>query len=101
MSGPFAAIFQHRATREIETIDEWWRKNRHSSPDLFVTELERMLAAVVLIPTLGTPAKSKRAAGVRRVLLPRTRYHVYYRVREETVEVLAVWHAARGTGPGL
>ncbi len=79
MSGPFAVIFQRRATREIETADEWWRKNRPSSPDLFLTEFERMFAAVVLMPTLGTPAKSKRAAGVRRVLLRRTRYHVYYR----------------------
>jgi hypothetical protein len=53
-----------------------WRKNRPSSPDLFVTEFDRMLAAVVLMPTLGRPARSERAVGLRRVLLRRTRYHV-------------------------
>ncbi len=45
--------------------------------------------------------RAERAPGVRRLLLRATRYHVYYRVRDETLEVLAVWHATRGTGPGL
>lgn len=101
MKRPLALVFQRRATREIEEIDEWWRSNRPSAPDLFLTELERMLSALALMPTLGTPAKSERARGVRRLLLRQTRYHVYYRVRGETLEVLAVWHAVRGTGPGL
>lgn len=46
MIEPLAIVFQSRATREIEAVDEWWRANRPSAPDLFVTELERMLAAV-------------------------------------------------------
>lgn len=53
------------------------------------------------MPSLGAPAKAERAPGLRRVLLRRTRYHAYYRVRDEVLEVLAVWHAARGVGPGL
>lgn len=77
MSGALAVVFQRRATREIEKVDEWWRKNRPSSPDVFVTELERTIAAVAIMPTLGTTARSERAVGVRRVLLRRTRYHVY------------------------
>jgi hypothetical protein len=66
MTEPLSVVFQRRAIREAEAIDEWWR-----------------------------------ARGVRRLLLRATRYHVYYRVREETLEVLALWHATRGTGPGL
>ena len=66
-----------------------------------IDELERMLAAVALMPALGAPARSERAIGVRRVLLRKTRHHVYYRVRDETIEVLAVWHAARGSEPGM
>jgi len=101
MKEPLALVLQRRATREIEEIDEWWRANRPSAPDLFLVELERMLSAVVLMPTLGAPAKSKRARDVRRLLLRQTRYHVYYRVRGGALEVLAVWHAVRGIGPGL
>jgi len=99
MSEPLAVVFQRRATREIEAVDEWWRANRPAAADLFLTELERMLAAVALMPNLGSPAASARLAGVRRVLLRRTRYYVFYRVREETLAVLAVWHSSRGTGP--
>lgn len=101
MTGPLSIVIQRRVTREIEAVDQWWRANRSSAPDLFVTELERMLTAMALMPSLGAPASSERARGVRRVLLRATRYHVYYRVRDETLEVLALWHATRGTGPGL
>jgi plasmid stabilization system protein ParE len=101
MKEPLAVVFQRRATHEIEEIDAWWRANRSAAPDLFATELERTLAAVALVPTLGARAKSERLTSVRRVLLRRTRYHVYFRAREETLEVLAVWHAARGSEPDV
>ena len=101
MTEPLSVVFQRRAIREAEAIDEWWRSNRPAAPDLFATELEAMLGAAALMPSLGAPARSERARGVRRLLLRATRYHVYYRVRDEMLEVLAVWHATRGTGPGL
>jgi plasmid stabilization system protein ParE len=101
MNEPLAVVLQRRATREIEEIDGWWRQNRSSSPNLFLVELESMLAAAALMPALGAAVRGKRAPGLRRVLLRRTKYHVYYRVSGEILEVLAVWHTARGAGPGL
>jgi hypothetical protein len=38
---------------------------------------------------------------VRRFLLPRSRYHLYYSIDGELVKVRAVWHTARGKGPSL
>jgi plasmid stabilization system protein ParE len=101
MPSPLAVVFQARATREVEAIDAWWRENRPSAPDLFATELGDMIAAVALLPSLGAPARNARLVGVRRVLLRRTRYHVYYWVHADQLEVLAVWHAVRGAGPGV
>lgn len=101
MNEPLTVVFLRRAAREIEAVDEWWRANRIAAPELFVSELDAVLSAVALMPSLGAPAKAQRARGLRRVLLRRTRYHVYYRVRDDVLEVLAVWHAARGVGPGL
>jgi plasmid stabilization system protein ParE len=101
MNEPLPVVFERRAARELEEIVVWWRKNRPSSPDLFVAELEGMLAVVALMPSLGVPARSERARDVRRVLLNKTKYHVYYRVRLGTLAVLSVWHAARGQGPGV
>lgn len=65
-----------------------------------MSELDRTLAAVALMPMLGAPARSERVAGVRRVLLRKTQHYVYYRVHGERLEVLALWHTARG-GPGV
>jgi toxin ParE1/3/4 len=101
MNDSLAVALQRRAIREIEEIDAWWRHNRPASPNLFLSELESMLGAAALMPTLGAAVRGDRAPGLRRVLLRRTKYHVYYRVRGEVLEVLAVWHAAREAGPRL
>ena len=40
------------------------------------------------------------ASGVRRVLLRRIRYYVYFQVvEEELVQVLALWHGSRAGEP--
>ena len=101
MKQPLAVVFQHRATREVETIDAWWRANRLAAPDLFLLELERALAVLAVAPTMGSSANSERAPGVRRVMLKKSRYLIYYRSRLDVLEVLAVWHAERGEGPSL
>jgi hypothetical protein len=36
---------------------------------------------------------------VRRLHLARIRYHLYYRIRRRTVEVIAFCHTSRGVGP--
>ena len=56
----------------------WWRENRPAAPDLLEQELQSVLALVASAPTLGAVARDARVKDVRRVLLRRTRYHVYY-----------------------
>lgn len=83
-------------------IETWWMANRLAASDLFQHELETTMAAVASAPTLGpVSAADYEFPDVRRVLLRRTRYHVYYRVIADVLEVLAIWHAARGEGPTL
>jgi plasmid stabilization system protein ParE len=101
MNEPLAVVLQRRAIHEVGEIDAWWRENRPAARDLFLAELETILAAASLMPTLGAVVRGERAAGVRRLLLRRTKYHAYYRVRGSVLEVLAVWHATRGSGPNL
>jgi plasmid stabilization system protein ParE len=47
--------------------------------------------------------RSRHRRGVRRLLLPRSQYWVYYEVDDEReeVRVLAVWRALRGKAPPL
>jgi plasmid stabilization system protein ParE len=92
-------LYTHGAARDVKAIDDWWRGHRLESPNLFITELRKTVAILAVAPMIGVAASSERIAGVRRALLRRTGHHVYYRVRDDLVEVLAVWHGARAEGP--
>lgn len=65
--------------------------------------LERVFDLLSVQPRIGTAARSGRLKDVRRVNLPRIRYHLYYRPTsdDESVEVLALWHSERGRDPKL
>jgi plasmid stabilization system protein ParE len=94
-------VFHPRAVEDALRIDAWWTANRLAAPDLFQRELETTVAAVASSPLLGTISPDDEFRDVRRVLMRRTRYHVYYRTIGEVLEVLAIWHTARGEGPTL
>jgi plasmid stabilization system protein ParE len=92
-----------RAERQIREASDWWLENRRAAPELFKAELQRGFELITAQPHLGSPSLSKRTQEVRRVHLGRIHYHLYYRVKNEqqVVEVLAFWHASRGTGPPI
>jgi len=50
-------------------------------------------------PLIGAPIPRRNMHGVRRLHLARIRYHLYYRIRRRTVEVIAFCHTSRGVGP--
>jgi plasmid stabilization system protein ParE len=54
-------------------------------------------------PEIGRIATDVRGFGVRRLLLPNTKYVLYYRVSESdrAIHVLGFWHAHRGATPRL
>ena len=88
------------ADEQVREIDAWWSEHRRSAPDLFVDELERALLAIGEMPTLGT-SYAAGARTLRRLLLPRTHYHVYSVIEAERVYVVAVWSTFRGRAPRL
>ena len=94
--------FTRSARQQVKEAQAWWLENRDKAPTLFVDELEYVLTLIARLPGVGVEASDVRLAGVRRVLLPRTRYAVYYRIaRRGGVEVLALWQTQRGSGPEL
>lgn len=70
---------------------------------MFERELAHALSFIEENPTLLAELKASRHHGVRRVLLPRSSYHVYWRVIDDghAVEILACWHTSRGRLPPL
>jgi hypothetical protein len=72
-------VFHPRAVEDAIRIEAWWRANRPAALDLFQRELETTVVATASSPTLGaiSPADDE-LPDVRRVLMRRTRYYVYY-----------------------
>ena len=103
MARRYDVIVAPRATRQLDRIVEWWSVNRPQAPDLFVDEFAAALVRLSANPGAGVPYRIGPRPDVRRLLLPRTRYHVYYATAEAVrrVAVLAVWHSRRGGKPVL
>jgi plasmid stabilization system protein ParE len=89
------------ADRQLEAIDDWWRDNRASAPNLVLDEFRHVLTRLENMPRLGRPVAHPEVPLLRRLLMPASRYHVYYVTDGELVMILAVWSAVRGSGPDL
>jgi plasmid stabilization system protein ParE len=98
-----AVIFWDRAARQIEAAGDWWRENRQGSPEALSDELVRILDLIARQPGVGQQATNARLSSVKRILLPRVGYFLFYRLapRKQRVEVLAFRHAKRGSVPRL
>ena len=95
--------FLGRSAADAETIDAWWRRHRPSAPDLFAHELTGALRLLAKAPEIGVPYGPRASLGVRRLLLQRARYHLYYAHDQEhdILGVLAIWSCRRGRAPSL
>ena len=99
MTSPREIRVSPRALTQIEEAAEWWARNRPSAPNAIQHDVAEMLNVLCMQPGIGGPARRSRAKGVRRVILARVRYYIYYRASGEFVDVLAFWHTSRGRQP--
>ena len=90
-----------RAASQIHKAAEWWAENRPAAPGAVRTDIGEALALPARQAGIGTAYEGARTKGVRRLLVGRIRYFIYYRVTPETLEVLTVWHMSRGKQPSL
>lgn len=95
--------FSRAADAQVETIESWWRENRPVAPDMFSRELEAAVRLLETSPLIGKPYPQGPVPEVRRLLIGRSRYHIYWEVdlTSTAVTILAVWYAGRGSGPRL
>jgi len=96
-------VFTRRAARQVETAASWWKVNRPAALHAVRDDLAAALTLIADQPSCGAPTASRRSRGVRRIHLTRIDYHVYYRLaaRLRQVQVVAFWHARRGSPPPL
>ena len=94
--------FGKRASADIERIDRWWREHRTEAATVFIEEIAAALALLQDNPAVGPYWTKAREPGVRRVLLPRSRQFLYFRVVDGSpLHVIAIWGAQRERGPWL
>jgi hypothetical protein len=70
---------------------------------MFLDEVDQVELMLRTNPEIGIVYAAHKSGFIRRVLLPRTEYHLYYRFRADRDElmVLSVWGATRGRAPKL
>jgi plasmid stabilization system protein ParE len=99
----YAFRVSRRAAGQIREAAEWWMRNRPKAPEAFGDELESAFALVRELPLAGEPVSHSKMTGLRRILLGRVRFHLYYRIESASrvIEVLALWHTSRENEPKL
>ena len=76
-------------------------RNRPAASGAVRIDIGEALVLLARQPGFGTAYEGARTKGVRRLLVGRIRYFIYYRITPEALEVLAVWNVSRGKQPAL
>jgi plasmid stabilization system protein ParE len=80
------------ARRDLDTAVNWYIAEAGSpTAARFLDEVERLKAVIVEYPHLGTPARS----GARSLIFRSFPYSLVYRVRGDTIQVIAFAHHSR------
>ena len=86
--------FTTRAFRDLTAISDYIREQNPSAADRVGSAIESALTGLTEMPEMG---RRQAAEGVRKLLVPRYPYLVYYRAdrRTDEVVILSVRHQAQ------
>jgi hypothetical protein len=103
VSDPLEIAVSSLAAGQIRAAEKWWRINRPKAPNAIREDLDHASSLIAIQPEVGARARNVVLSGVRRLHLARIRYDLYYRLVEapRRLELLAFWHASRGSGPPI
>lgn len=87
----FRLKFSGRALREIGEAQAWYELQNPGLGEEFIVAMESQLNRLVETPLLYAEVIPR----VRRALLPRFPYGLFFSVRDDLIYVLAVLHDAR------
>jgi len=86
--------FRSEAASDVLSAREWYDAQRPGLGDEFVQALEQVIALISELPE----AFPEIAVGLRRALLGRFPYAVYYRWESGLIDVIACLHTRRSPG---
>lgn len=96
--------FTPEARLSLREKRAWWEQHREKAPGLFLEELA--VAVSKLRDGMDVERQqygARRGRVIWRILMPKTRNHIYYRIDDVAgdVEVLLVWNAVAARGPDV
>jgi toxin ParE1/3/4 len=80
--------------RALRNLDEEAAYIARDDPQAAAQVVERIATSVDLLATQPALGRPGRVPGTRELIVPGTPYIVPYRVRDDTVEILRVFHGA-------
>ena len=82
----------HRAAR-AELIDaaDWYQSKRPGLGDEFIVEIERCVTLIAAQPQLYAEVHKR----IRRLIVRRFPYSIYFRLETQRIAVLAIFHGSR------
>ncbi|GMV07528.1 MAG: hypothetical protein AMXMBFR53_38030 [Gemmatimonadota bacterium] len=86
--------FRAEAATDVTLARDWYDAQREGLGDSFVGSLERTVDLIAALPE----AFPEIAAGLRRALLSRFPYALYYRFDGNVVDVIACLHTRQSPG---
>lgn len=86
------SVIGKRAALQVECINARWREHRDDKT-LFVREYLAMLDHRETVPGAGRPWPTKKRPDLKRVLVEKTRVHMYFQVstKKQEIVILALW----------
>lgn len=95
----FKIVWTDRAIEELRDVCCYIAERNSSAAEKVGNDIIRHVDILSSFPFIGPPYPRGATGGVREIRCGR--YRIFYRVREpeRLVQVLTIWHAARGAPP--
>jgi addiction module RelE/StbE family toxin len=84
--------FLRAALRDLAAIDQYIRQDNPDAANRVIAHIEAHIGQLLLFPYSGRPA---RPTGTRELVLPRLPYIVTYRITDDQIDILRIWHMAQ------
>jgi len=77
----------------LEEAAKYTKKTSPIQATIMKTQFEETRKTIERMPTMGTLHKN----GIRKIKLGKFKYYVYYREKEDIIEILGIHHTRKGT----
>ena len=83
-----------RCFEKLDKAVRYLRDNyAESQAEIMNAQFFKIVASIGRMPGIGTRYKN----GMRRIMLGKFRYFIYYREKEDEIEIVGIHHTSRGT----